>query len=193
MNKRNILVIISCFLVATLIVIFATGMFFFKKHTCDDGKLIINGQIAEDVDIKMNFQRYSSHYEFPYFLLNKLTNAELPFLYIFEELGGKVEWVNDDVAKLSYNNRRYTLTLSEDSLMEEGEFRNLLRMTAFGSKIYCYKQTKGDVVLDNWSVDRILNHMGMELEVSVDYSKKTTLIGQSGQSGDGSLIDKSPK
>lgn len=168
-NKVKWLIVFAFF----ILLIGVGGLLLLKdSHEC--GVLKINGSDVAQENV-----------------LIRSTYAELPLTQVMKNLDVKVEWINKTSAQITYEDKEYTLNLSEVSLVEVGATINLLLPPPGGNRYY--KVLEKELVLDSNTIKSTLYQMGIKINVYIDRKDQIVCVtktgNQGGQSGDGSVID----
>ena len=123
------------------------------------GLLIINGKDVTEENVMIHSGSYY---------------AELPLTKVMNSLDIEVDWIDDDTADLTYNNKKYTLFLSDISLFEEGQDFNLLWPPPGGRRFY--KILEKELVLDSNTIKSSLYQMGIKISIEINRKERTVNI-----------------
>lgn len=102
-------------------------------------------------------------------------NVRLPFVQIVDALGMIIENTNEYIY-IKNNSDTYALCHSPSvSLIKQGDTDNLMIPPPGTSSYYC-RYELGDVFLDIDTLDEVLYRMGIDIDISVDYTSSTIAI-----------------
>ena len=102
-------------------------------------------------------------------------NVRLPFVQIVDALGMIIENTNEAIY-IKNNSDTYVLCHSPSvSLIKQGDTDNLMIPPPGTFSYYC-RYELGDVFLDIDTLDEILYRMGIDIDISVDYTSSTIAI-----------------
>ena len=96
----------------------------------------------------------------------------LPFTAILEALGAEVLWQSDTTAKISYDGKKYLLTTTDCSLIEEGGDFNFLLIPPGG--IHRYWTIENEFVVDDTMMQSVF--ILMEKDIRVRFSSKEKVV-----------------
>jgi len=126
-----------------------------------NGTLIINNGAAITENVVIHFKESYMY-------------ADLPFTEVMKELGMTVDWLDSDVAEITYNDEKYILNLAEVSLVKDGSDSNIL-IPPPGCRIFDYKVLDKELILDSDTIHSILYTI-RKINVSIDREKLIVYI-----------------
>lgn len=93
--------------------------------------------------------------------------AVLPFTIILEELGAKVEWINDAKVIIVLSEKQYILDTVQHTLVEEGKTMNMIEPPPGTLHFPYYQCADGEFFIDSDCAKYFLHSIGAT--VAVDY------------------------
>lgn len=127
-----------------------------------DYKLIVNGQDITDgnyLEVHKN-EKYTL----------------LPVTAVLESLGAEVNWTNETIADIIFNERVYVLDLEKISLVEKDDKYAIdYLIPAPGGEMYC-RVIDGELLLDDLTFKGSVMQMGMETMVRVNVDHENHII-----------------
>ena len=99
-------------------------------------------------------------------------HAELPLTEVMKSLGMNVYWIDRATAEITYKDKRYTLSLSEVSLTEDGQNANFLLPPPGGKR--CYTVLERELILDSNTIKSALYQMG--IKINIDINRKEQIV-----------------
>ena len=142
-----------------LILVLGISVLFIFKSIPKSGLLKINGVGITQENVTIH--RWS-HY------------AELPLTEVMNSLGMEVSWIDNNVAKVTYKTKKYTLNTSEISLIEDGGFENLLNPPPGSQRSYTVLEK--ELILDSDTVRGAMYLIGIELWIHIDHKEQVVYI-----------------
>lgn len=91
-----------------------------EKHVYD-AVLYVEGKEITDENVCIWWEERCFPYGPPI-----VKHADLPFTKVMESFGAEIEWRNDKIADITYNNKKYILDLNEVTLTESGDDLDLI-------------------------------------------------------------------
>ena len=162
--KKSIIWIVVC---TILILSIGGGVLFLYKNASKRGMLKIDG-----VDItKENVMIYSDY-------------AELPLTEVMKSLDMKVDWVDESTAAVIYKEKKYTLNLSNVSLVEAGQNFNLLLPPPGGNRLYTVIDK--ELILDSNTIKSTMYQLG--IKINIDINRKEQIVYILTKTEDGSPV-----
>ena len=153
--KKKIIWLTVC---AFLILLIGGGVLFLLKGSPKCGLLKMNG-----IDVtKENVMIHSDDY------------AELPLTEVMKSLDMTVDWVDDNTADIAYKDKKYTLDLSNISLIENEQSFNLLLPPPGGTRFY--KILEKELVLDSNTIKSAMYLMGTKINIDIDRKEQIVYI-----------------
>ena len=175
MKKQTVL----CLIASLLLIIIIGGIFLFKwnrnkedppssqipnQPSSQNGTLVVNNGTAITENVVIHFKENSNY-------------ADLPFTEVLKALGFNVEWMNDNVADMTYNDIKLRLDLEEASLTKEGFNSNLI-IPPPGSRTFNYKVLDNELILDSNTIHSILYTI-RKIHISIDSENLIVYITES--------------
>ena len=118
---------------------------------------------------------------------NGLVSFDLPFIEVLNRLDAKVDWIDDNRAKITYIDRDFILNLSEATLVEVGKDHNLF--TRAPGSAGTYKPLEKEVILDDAIIKSTLRNMDIYVMIyGGDNPPKATLFVTTGTRLEGNII-----
>ncbi len=96
----------------------------------------------------------------------------LPFTAILEALGAELLWQSDTTAKISFDGKKYLLTTTDCSLIEEGGDFNFLLIPPGG--IHRYWTIENEFIVDDTMMQSVF--ILMEKDIRVRFSSKEKVV-----------------
>jgi len=127
-----------------------------------NGTLIVNNKeiTSENIKIHRSLQ---------------IDYAELPLTEVLNALGFDIEWLDNNTAKMVYNDEKYILNLAEVSFIKESENFNLIRIPP-GSRIYYYKALDRELILDSDTIYWLMSDAKRRIKINIDHDKSVIYI-----------------
>ena len=144
--KRKLILPLACCVLVLVVGIGGAIMCFGKSERDPEIKI----GVPHVGTLYVNSQRIATEHVVIY-----TAYVELPLVKILEGLGFDVEWVDDNTADITYNDKKYVLNLSEASLVEDGKTGNYI-IPAPGNRTFRCKAVEKDLILDGNTVFNIL-------------------------------------
>lgn len=104
--------------------------------------------------------------------------TELPLTKVLEALGFNIEWIDDNNAKVTYNDKIFDLNISEMSLTEVGAENNFLWPAPGGTVRVC-KNIDKDIILDNYAIKSFCYCVGINIKIQLDRDNSYVYITKS--------------
>ena len=155
MKKRFI-----CTAVCFFLILMMGGSIMFLFHSLPKSALLtMNGAVIaqENVTIRSNY-------------------TELPLTEVMKSLGMDVNWLDKSTARITYNDKKYTLNLTNITLLEDGQNHNLL-LPAPGGKRH-YTVLDKELILDSNTIKSVMYLMGIHLKIDIDQKEQIVTISQ---------------
>ena len=145
---------------ACILLIFLIGgsILFYVKTTSTPGLLKING-----VDVTR--ENVTIHYNY----------ASLPLTEVMKGLGAKLIWVDDSTAELTYNEKKYILSLADSTLIEDGRDFNILIVPPGGKKRTLTISEK-ELIVDDGILLSVFSHLDIDARIRIDYDNQIVYI-----------------
>jgi len=160
--KRHpiICLIVICLIVVFLLLLLGGVRLLFKlKDLPKPGTLKINGvEIAQE-----NVMIYSNY-------------AELPLTKVMENLGMKVDWVDSDTAEITYEDKKYILTLSKVLLVEVGDKDNFNFIMPPPGGHQTYTVLEQELLLDSGTIKSAMFLMGRDVAIRINHEEQAVYI-----------------
>ena len=168
MKKKTLLYLIS----VTILLIIVGGVFVFKwnknkeiQFQSENGILIVHNGTAITENVVIHLGKNHNSY------------ADLPLTEVMKNFGMTVEWIDNDTAEVAYNGKKYTLKLSDISLIEFGDDYNLLLPPIGGGK-RTRKILDRELVLDSTTIIYTLMEMGIRIKVDINHDELIVYISE---------------
>ena len=142
-----------------LILVLGISVLFIFKSIPKSGLLKING-------VGITQENVTIH-RWPHY-------AELPLTEVMNSLGMEVSWIDNNVAKVTYKTKKYTLNTSEISLIEDGDSFNLLFPPPGGNRISTVLEK--ELILDDNTVESAMYLIGIKLWIRIDHKEQVVYI-----------------
>ena len=94
---------------------------------------------------------------------------------VLNALGFDIEWLDNNTAKMVYNDEKYILNLAEVSFIKESENFNLIRIPP-GSRIYYYKALDRELILDSDTIYWLMSDAKRRIKINIDHDKSVIYI-----------------
>ena len=148
----------TIFLICTVIVVAVSIVFFCCVTTGrathpKKGALNINGVLIASDKIEI----YSNH-------------AKIPLIEALACYGFSIQWVSEETAVLTHENKTLSLSLSEKALIDLDSGDNLLIMAPGSQFFYCDVSGR-DIVVDTVTFQNALRFLGFNVAMSVNYEQ----------------------
>lgn len=101
--------------------------------------------------------------------------SRLPLIKTMKAYGCKVEWMNEDIARITFNDKCYILDLVKTELIEEGDSYNWIS-PSLGTTIFYSKRIEKDIVLDSNTIFYIFDAMGERIAIDIDRDRSVVSI-----------------
>lgn len=168
--RRKVFFIISISLIVTIIITAVVFAYLYlqtlSKHFFTDepheicNLYVNNSEMPDEVIIKTTYVRRRVYDRFP--ILEKTVHIGFPFVKVIEELGGRVFWVDDNIAEITYADEKYILTLSEITLTKIGD-ENYNYICNIGGTKYCEVLDR-EILVDHGTLSCILSLMRIKVQ-----------------------------
>lgn len=139
------------------VILVAVCLLLLREPSPVHGKLIVNGTEITEKNV---------------FLYSDCT--QLPLTAVLKGLGMSVNWFDENRAEVAYKNKKYTLNLSEFSLIENETNENVLLAPPGGKPIY--KTLEKELILDDNTTKSVLFLMKIDVSIQVDRNTNTVYI-----------------
>ena len=98
--------------------------------------------------------------------------VDLPFIEMLKAFGADIDWLNDDVAKIIYDEKEYTLNLPELSFIGEDKaadyYMNIFKLPASRGP-YRYEVLDKEIMFDISSIRMFMYAMDIDFDMKTDY------------------------
>lgn len=156
--KTKVIVLVAFFL---LLIIIGIILFNYYQNVPINGTLNVNGKDITDKNVVIH-----KYY------------AELPLTKVLEAIGLNIEWVDDNNAKVTYNDKVFDLNISEMSLTEVGAEDNFLWPAAGGTVRVC-KSIEKDIILDTFAIKSFCYCAGINIKFRFDRDNSYVYLTES--------------
>ena len=181
--KKKIILCLSCG-VPLLSVGLGSALMYFEKATNKNGILNVNGKDIASKNVTIRKEKFSnSVLPFPNSFIAKISelfskgyyyHTDLPLTEVLKGLGMNVEWIDNNIANITLNEKNYVLDLEEVSLIETGEKFNLISSTDGGRR--AYKVLDKELILDDNTIKNALYLIGEMIDVRIDFDESVVYI-----------------
>lgn len=151
---KNLFIVLFLVIIFVLIVIMIIYFCDYEKY----GELVVNNTSA--------IQQIHIHKRY----------AELPFIKVLEMLDIKVEYLDDNIVQIQYNDRCYNLNLLQKTLCKYGDSDNLIEFTPGQNTPNICEVRDGELYLDSITLKSTLFFMGINIDINVDYSHSAVYV-----------------
>lgn len=156
MSKKIIWVTACVFLVALI----GGGILYAFEYSPKSGELIINGVAVTQENVVL----HSSY-------------ADLPLTEVMKSFNMEVNWIDENVAEITYEDKKYSLNLSEISLIEvEPDCTNYNLITPAPGGRRHYTVLEKELILDSVTIKCALYKMGINIYIDVDRKEQIVSI-----------------
>ncbi len=100
--------------------------------------------------------------------------AELPLTEVMKSLDMKVDWIDKSTAEITYKDKKYTLNLSNVSLIEVGQSSNLLLPPPGGNRFYTVLEK--ELILDSNTIKSTMYQMGIKIHIDIDDKEQIVYV-----------------
>ena len=125
------------------------------------GTLVVNNGDAVTENVVIHFKENANY-------------ADLPLTEVMKSLGITVDWIDSDIAEISYNDKKYVLNLAEVSLVENGKDYSFI-IPAQGSTNFHYKVLEKELVLDDVTVRSIIYTI-KKIHINIDINHDKLIV-----------------
>ncbi|MDD2268865.1 MAG: hypothetical protein PHY15_04850 [Eubacteriales bacterium] len=176
--KKRIILYVTC-IVILLSMGLGGALLYFEKPTIKSGTLNVNGADITSINVTIRKEKFSNPVvPFPDSFIAKINDlfnegyyyhADLPLTEVLESLGMSVEWVDDNTANIAYEDKKYTLDLTNVSIVEVGTTQNHISPLAGGRRVYTVLDR--ELILDDTTIKWFVHEVGKEIDVRIVFDE----------------------
>jgi len=93
--------------------------------------------------------------------------AELPLIEIIKEIGAQINWQDEMIANIVYDNKKYVLYTNLNSMYEEGNERNLIAPPP-GTQNACFKFVQDQYIVGSSSIRYLMEKWGFNINIDFE-------------------------
>ena len=154
--------IFKLYVIVGLIILVIGGfiMYIVSNHSLDkNGILVINDKVTITRSVTIHTKKGKTY-------------ADLPLIEVLLGIGMSVDWVDDNIAYITYKDKKYVMNLAEASIIENGKSFNLISPPP-GGKRSC-KVIDRELLLDSDTFQSFIYLIGET--ISICFSQNESVI-----------------
>ena len=175
--KNKLILYLSCILVLTIGI--GSAFVYYGRSATKNGMLNVNGTNITSINVTIRREKFSNPVlPFPNSFIVKISDffskgyyyhADLPLTEVLKSLGMNVEWVDDNTANVTFEDKKYVLDLAKVSIVEARTTYNLIYPVPGGRRVHTVLDR--ELILDGNTIKNALYEMGEKINIDIDYDK----------------------